>query len=53
MGHDRMLKLEALLEQLEKRICLLDLSDLTEAAVQAGVAAPAKQRGRPRKVAAT
>lgn len=52
MGHERMLKLEALLEQLEKRICLLDLSDLTEAAVQAGVAAPAKQRGRPRKVAA-
>jgi homoprotocatechuate degradation regulator HpaR len=53
MGHDRMVKLEGLLAQLEKRICTLDLRDLTLTAVDAGVAAPGKQRGRPRKVAAS
>jgi homoprotocatechuate degradation regulator HpaR len=52
LGHDRMAKLEGLLAQLEKRIGTLDLRELTRTTVEAGVAAPGKQRGRPRKVAA-
>ena len=52
MGQERMMKLESLLAQLEKRICLLDLRELSRTAIEAGVAAPAKQRGRPRKVVA-
>ena len=50
MGNERMMKLQALLAQLEKRIGPLDLSDVERPALEAGIAAPAKQRGRPRKV---
>jgi hypothetical protein len=50
MGNERMVKLQALLAQLEKRIGTLDLSDVERPVLEAGIAAPAKQRGRPRKV---
>jgi homoprotocatechuate degradation regulator HpaR len=50
MGNERMMKLQALLAQLEKRIGPLDLSDVERPVLEAGIAAPAKQRGRPRKV---
>jgi homoprotocatechuate degradation regulator HpaR len=53
MGNERMMKLQALLAQLEKRIGPLDLSDVERPVLEAGIAAPAKQRGRPRKVPAT
>lgn len=52
MGNDKMLKLQGLLAQLEKRISLLDLGNVQRPQIEAGVAAPAKQRGRPRKVPA-
>ena len=52
MGNDRMVKLQALLAQLEKRIGPLDLSEVERPVLEAGIAAPAKQRGRPRKVPA-
>ena len=52
MGNERMTKLQILLTELEKRIGQLDLSDLSAPAIEAGVTAPAKQRGRPRKVPA-
>jgi homoprotocatechuate degradation regulator HpaR len=52
MGNERMTKLQSLLTELEKRIGQLDLSDLSASAIEVGVTAPAKQRGRPRKVPA-
>lgn len=53
MGNERMVKLQALLAQLEKRIGPLDLSDVERPVLEAGIAAPAKQRGRPRKAPAS
>jgi homoprotocatechuate degradation regulator HpaR len=52
MGNERMTKLQGLLVQLEKRIGPLDLSEIERPTIEAGIAAPGKQRGRPRKVAA-
>jgi homoprotocatechuate degradation regulator HpaR len=49
MGNERMSKLQGLLVQLEKRIGPLDLSEIERPALEAGIAAPGKQRGRPRK----
>jgi homoprotocatechuate degradation regulator HpaR len=53
MGNERMSKLQGLLVQLEKRIGPLDLSEIERPTLEAGIAAPGKQRGRPRKVVAT
>jgi homoprotocatechuate degradation regulator HpaR len=49
MGNERMSKLQGLLVQLEKRIGPLDLSEIERPALEAGIASPGKQRGRPRK----
>jgi homoprotocatechuate degradation regulator HpaR len=53
MGNERMSKLQGLLVQLEKRIGPLDLSEIERPALEAGIAAPGKQRGRPRKAVVT
>jgi len=53
MGNERMSKLHGLLVQLEKRISPLDLTEIERPVLEAGIAAPGKQRGRPRKIAAT
>jgi homoprotocatechuate degradation regulator HpaR len=52
MGTERMAKLQGLLVQLEKRIGPLDFSEIERPTLEAGIAAPGKQRGRPRKIAA-
>jgi homoprotocatechuate degradation regulator HpaR len=54
MGNDRLLKLQNLLSELERRTTVLDIRTQGRAAIDAEVAplAPAKQRGRPRKTTA-
>ena len=53
MGTDKMLKLADLLTELESKVVPLEIGALEPQAINAGVRplAPAKQRGRPRKVA--